>query len=562
MGSKESPEVSDYIRLLRDLNDECCGQPLNLNELIAACRTIDLLVTAMTESNHRLSLDEKNSIFLPSGRAIMQSMLVMAYNDSPALCSSIDLTKLHVAHPRISTMCCKRLGVPGITSVVTEELDGGESPMEALVGDDVFAHFTSMLASKPFADGLRKIITAQQQKSSLSDASGFIPDFEDINQRIMSLATYEVKCVAGLHSRFIAKLDCSACRIDVTKATHQGSLSFVDQMKRRIYIAKCALAERSGTGMRVSHLVARCINQLLGGILQDCSVLESILTCNEVEIPNVLQRLDIYEDPFLIVEKLRGVMGHPLCETDCTNVELAPLRSCLPGELVAVEDDSGILCYSKILREAPSDVAGVSQYEVKVNSSSTRWMLATQLYFFRSARMEMGSHHTAATTGSSRRQVEDIAASYDEDTALPTSVVAIASQAQSNEIASRVKAPALMISSANVLSAVNDLLSRLNVTLDTSVENLMAENLRLQRRLEVAEASCRAAATQIDMVMREKKEVQDSLVCAVCLENKVNRVLIPCGHIYCAVCVEQLPRLSCPVCRENIISSSVFHVPS
>ncbi|KAG6965485.1 hypothetical protein JG688_00007167, partial [Phytophthora aleatoria] len=561
MGSKEAPEVSDYIRLLRDLKEECCDHPLNLNELIAAARAIDLLVTAMVESNYRLSLEEKNSIFLPSGTAVMQSMLVMAFNDSASLCSGVDLTELHVVHPRISTRCCKMLGVPGITSIVTEELDGGENPTELLASDDI-AHFNSVLASQQFADGLRKIITAQQQKASSYDAFGFIPDFEDLNQRIMNLATYEVKCVAELHSRFIAKLGFPARRIDVTKTERQSSLSFLDQTRRRIFITKRTLEAHSEMGMRASHLVARCINQLLGGVLQDCSVLESILTCDEMEIPDVLQLLDIYEDPVLIVEKLRGVLGQPLCEADCANVELAPLRSCLPGELIAVEDENGTLCYGKILREEPSGVAGVSRYEVKVNSSSTRWMLATQLYFFRSARVGTSGSSASVRTG---RQAENVAANHLENVALPASVVAIAPEAQGNEITTgfpSVNAPTAVVPSANVLSAVNDLLSRLNVTLDTSVEDLMAENLRLQRRLEVAEAGRRAAAAQIDTVIREKKEVQDSLVCAVCLENQVNRVLIPCGHIYCASCVQQLPRPSCPICRQNIVSSSVFHVPS
>ncbi|ETL96493.1 hypothetical protein, variant 1 [Phytophthora nicotianae] len=561
MGSKEAPEVSDYIQLLRDLKDECCGHSLNLNELVAAARAIDLLVAAMAESNYRLSREEKNSIFLPSGTAVMQSMLVMAFNDSASLCSSVDLTELHVVHPRISTRCCKMLEVPGITSIVTEELDGGENPTELLASDDI-AHFNSVLASQQFADGLRKIITAQQQKASSYDAFGFIPDFEDLNQRIMILAKYEVKCVAELHSRFIAKLGFPARRVDVTKTERQSSLSFLDQTRRIIYITKRTLEARSEKGMRVSHLVARCINQLLGGVLQDCSVLESILTCDEMEIPDVLQQLDIYEDPVLIVEKLRGVLGQPLCDSDCANVELAPLRSCLPGELIAVEDENGTLCYGKILRGEPSDIPGVSRYDVKVSSSSTRWMLATQLHFFRSARVGTSGSSAGVQTG---RQVENHTTNHLENVALPASVVAIAPETQGSEIVpgfSSVNAPAAVVSTANVLSAVNDLLSRLNVTLDTSVEDLMAENLRLQRHLEVAEAGRRAAAAQIDSVIREKKEVQDSLVCAVCLENQVNRVLIPCGHIYCASCVQQLPRPSCPICRQNIVSSSAFHVPS
>ncbi|GMF19999.1 unnamed protein product [Phytophthora lilii] len=526
MGSKEAPEVCDYIRLLRDLNEECCGHPLNVNELIAAARAIDLLATAVTESNHNLSLEEKNSIFLPSGVAVMQSMLVMAYNDSAALYSSIDLTELHVVHPRISTRCCKILGVPGLTSVVTEELDDRDNQTELLASDDI-AHFNSVLNSQHFADGLRKIITAQQQKASSHDAFGFIPNFEDLNQRIVNLATYEVKSVVELHSRFIAKLDFPARKIDVTKSTHKGSLYFLDQTSRRIYIAKRSFESRLDMGMRSSHLVARCINQLLGGVLQDCSVLESILTCDEMAIPEVLQLLDIYEDPMLIVEKLRGVLGQPLSEADCATVELAPLRSCLPGELVAVEDESGTLCYGKILREEPSEVTGVSRYEVKMNSSSTQWILATQLYFFRSARVgtsggdSSSSSTTATTSEQSGLQAEGPVSNPPESFSLPASVVALSADSSGGEIVSGfsgTRTPS--VSRANVLSAVNDLLSRLNVTLDSSVEDLMAENLRLQRRFDAAETARRAATAQIDSAIREKKEVQDSLMCAVCLENQ------------------------------------------
>ncbi|KAG2522180.1 hypothetical protein JM16_005916 [Phytophthora kernoviae] len=456
MGSKDAPEVRDYLRLLRDLNDECRGQPLNLNELIAATRAVELLAAALTEANHRISLQEKKSIFLPSGTAVMQSMLVMAYNDSAALCGSIDLTELHMVHPRVSTRCCQILGVPGITSVVTEELGDADSLTKLVSSHDV-AHFNGVITSQPFADGLRKVITVQQQKEMSYDPFGFRPDFEDLNQRIVNLATFEVKCVAELHTRFIASLGFPSRKLDVTKTARQDSLCFLDQPKKEIYIAKRTLDARSGTAMRATQLVARCINQLLGGILQDGSVLESLLSCNESEIPEMLQLLDICEDPVLIVEKLRGQLD------------------------------------------------------------------------------------------------------------LPTSVVAITPETQTSEDAtgsSSAMALAPVVSTVNVLSAVNDLLSRLNVSLDTSVEDLMAENLRLQRRLELAEDGRRAAAQQIDAVLREKKDIQDSLVCAVCLENKVNRVLIPCGHIYCGMCVEQLPRPSCPICRQRISSSSAFHMPS
>ncbi|KAL7692695.1 putative Zinc finger, RING-type, UBA-like superfamily, Zinc finger, RING/FYVE/PHD-type [Plasmopara halstedii] len=551
MGSKEAPQVGDYISLLHDLKEESCGSPLNLNELVAAARAINLLVAAMDESNYQLMQKDKCNIFLPSTSAVMQSMLGMVFNDSASLCSKVDLMELHVVHPRISMRCCKKLGVPGITSIVTEELDGSDLLTE-FVSDEI-AHISSVLASQHFAHGLRKIITAQQQKASSYDTFEFIPDFEDLNQRIMDLSAYEVKCVAELHTRFVAKLEFPTRRIDVTKTSRRGSLSFLDQERQRIYILKRTQEEHFETQIRTSHLVARCVNQLLGGVLQDCSVLESIMTCDELAIPDVLQLLDIYEDPMLIVEKIRGVLGQPLCETDYANVELAPLRSCLSGELVAVEDERGRLCYGKTLRGEASDVEGVSRYLVRVDSLTTRWMLATQLYFFRSARV--GTNGSSASLRTEREEYVE----------LPQSVIAIKPEAQSTDkVSSRlvVAASEGVVPSSNILSAVNELLSRLNVTLDTNVEDLVAENARLQRRLELAEAGRRAAVSRIDSANRERKEMQDSLICAVCLENKVDRVLIPCGHIYCTSCIQQLPRPSCPICREGIISSSVFHVPS
>ena len=38
--------------------------------------------------------------------------------------------------------------------------------------------------------------------------------------------------------------------------------------------------------------------------------------------------------------------------------------------------------------------------------------------------------------------------------------------------------------------------------------------------------------------------------CSICLEQEKNRVLIPCGHCFCGLCLSQIS--SCPVCRSEI----------
>lgn len=557
LGSKDTPGAEDYIMLLQDLQVECQGNPLNLNELAAVAHIVNLLAETLADSSQTLSIGAKTSIHLPSSASVMEPMLQMAFNDSPWLCARIDLAELHVVHPRISTHWCQTLGVPGISAVVTEELQS--EGVETLLLCDTVAHFNATLASQQFANGVRKIITVQQQKAISSELFGFIPDFEDLNCRIVALSKFQVKYVDKLQSRFIAKLGHPSRKVDVTKSSASTlSLSFLDHSVNVMYVAKRTLEAQSG--IRLSQVVAGCINQLLGGVLQEVSSVESILTCDVIEINSLLQLMNVCEDTNLIVEKLRGVIGEPLAETDQAAIELTPLNSHFPGELVAVEFE-GHLRYGKIVQEQAND-AGVSNYEVKVSKVHASWYPSSQIYTFQSARHGA----TGASASGAQRDatlVEDLVSQAVEHAIDDLQQAQLpASLSLNREEPPRGGHAAAIVPATNVVSAVNDMLSRFNISLSTEYEELLHENLRLRQRLEQAEEGRRVASAQIDDAIREKKDAQDSLVCAICLENKVDRVLIPCGHIYCNACVDRLPRPSCPICRHNIASSSAFHVPS
>lgn len=558
LGSKDTPEIEDYVALLQDLHAECGGKALNLNELVAVSRIVNLLADMLADNSQSLSTHGKKSIHLPSTFSVMQPVLQMAYNDAPWLCARINLSALHVVHPRISSRWCQSLGVRGISAIVTEEL--GSEAVETLPACNTVAHFNSVLASQQFGNGVRKIITVQQQKATLGEPFSFIPDFDDINRRIVMLEKFEIKYVDTLQSRFVAKLEHPARQVDVTKSSaSMSSLAFLDQSAFTIYVAKRTLEAQNG--LRLSQVVASCINQVLGGILQEYSSVESILTCDVLEIESVLQLMNVCEDTGLIVEKLRGVVGEPLAEADQAAVELAPLSSHFPGELVAVEL-AGQLQYAKIVQEEKTD-AGMSNYEVKVSKSQAKWYPSSQIFTFRTARQGSSSTSEPSASGGRREAaavVESIVGRAMEGVSggaeLPASLsLSTASQSShSNALG--------VVPASNVVAAVNDMLSRFNISLSSEYEELLQENLRLRQRLEQAEEGRRVASAQIDDAIREKKDAQDSLVCAICLENKVDRVLIPCGHIYCGECVERLPRPSCPICRQHIASSSTFHVPS
>jgi rubrerythrin len=82
----------------------------------------------------------------------------------------------------------------------------------------------------------------------------------------------------------------------------------------------------------------------------------------------------------------------------------------------------------------------------------------------------------------------------------------------------------------------------------------LAENkIVAKERLADATAAATAAAKATE-------------TCSVCLAEKVNRVLIPCGHIVlCGGCADTIIAVAprrCPICREEIVWSHQVVFPS
>ncbi|KAL3671863.1 hypothetical protein V7S43_002531 [Phytophthora oleae] len=215
--------------------------------------------------------------------------------------------------------------------------------------------------------------------------------------------------------------------------------------------------------------------------------------------------------PILIEERVRGLLGEPLSDVDCASVQLTPQRPCRSGEIVAVTDSDGVLRYGKV-REEPNG----EEVKVQVSKACIKWYAVSQIYFFQA----MGRNLAALNDG----------------------------WAQDKELQDK----------GSILAEVNALLARLNVSLSTSYEELLAEIFQLQHRAALADEDHRAALKQLQQALREKRDAEKALTCVVCLVNAVDCVLIPCGHSYCSPCVDRLHRDLCPVCRHEIMDSAAF----
>ena len=64
----------------------------------------------------------------------------------------------------------------------------------------------------------------------------------------------------------------------------------------------------------------------------------------------------------------------------------------------------------------------------------------------------------------------------------------------------------------------------------------------------------------MNMNMEKKIEMLcNKLYCGICNDNEKDIALVPCGHVFCANCLDNTFYAECPVCRRAITSKlSIF----
>lgn len=256
---------------------------------------------------------------------------------------------------------------------------------------------------------------------------------------------------------------------------------------------------------------------------------------------------DLQLDDSRVVRGLRGavsarvllLLGAELSAADYERARLSPLRVSLPGEIVAVEGDKGVLRYARVVEEDGDDAEACgTDVKVQVSRSCIRWYASSQLRYFPSALSDVSAEerlHDKLDGGSSM-------------------VLAASGECAAWDAAGTVNA-------ANVAAAVNALLARLNLSLGATQRDMLAEMQQLSVRVTLAEENHRAALRRVETLLRDKHQAQKALVCAVCMDQGIDRALVPCGHVFCAACVRRLQPAVCPVCRQEFASSAAVRIP-
>lgn len=60
----------------------------------------------------------------------------------------------------------------------------------------------------------------------------------------------------------------------------------------------------------------------------------------------------------------------------------------------------------------------------------------------------------------------------------------------------------------------------------------------------------------------EGSPAENSDMCGACMENKIDTVFVPCGHMYaCSSCTTKLVQRKCPICRKPFTQAMKFYKP-
>jgi sacsin len=606
LGAKEVATDSHFVSFLHELYNETGegAAMLNPNENEAVLKVIGLLATS-TESSRKMRL------YIPNVKGYLVSDLKCYYNDAPWLAERIDSGEIHFANDKIALSQADRLGIRRLSQCVFEELCTYEDiPLGTVLSELGGMEYPATLTfdRKTLMDVIGRIILHQTPLNDIASAP-LPPPFEDCTAIEMEIVLRHLQrlfggtSVTSIQVKFVKKINCKyflrnsqGQKKDVTSASYENLFYMSSDKADGVVIL-------NATKLRVCKVqpheaVALAINQQVGFILQNLLPLTMVIKL--LMAPS--SHTDISPSPentavetilascgFIGQEELvavfRSLPGKRLLAADEGMLQLMPLRGFVTGEIVAYSDDNSVFKYG-IIKADVTPKAGLldsrsfdlKQFEVQVDKHRVRVMASTQIYSFTTVSQRgsgsnksfnKGGHGTS--TGLLTYSTPEIAI----PTMIPSSVVVtggkeatvkgetlsdvVVGSGASGIHPSFTTGPS--ISSSHILHAVNDILSRANLSLDSSVTSLMEQNISLRNEIKSGGDENVKMRKEIDTLSTEIERIKSSFNCEICFNKTSDRILIPCGHLLCSNCAAQLQRRVCPFDRQTFTSVVEFRIP-
>jgi sacsin len=573
LGAKEQPQIENYGEFLSELKRETLSSPLNPNELSAVLRVIGLIV-----SNHERgggANDGRIQVpYVPDDESRLIRPSECVFRDSPAMMQRVDGKDLQFASCRLSKTTCGVLDIPSMTAVVREELVSAEKSAEAM---EISEAGTYLLHEQTLHQAIGMVLAQKDHSapSASGNGRGMSPS-ERAEWVRNSLTSYRVATVSSVRTRFVLQISVGNCRAgtDVTRLGHaDDNAVFVDERSNTIYMARGKMSE----AFRLEQLVAMAVGKILD--IPNVMLLATLFSvhlhkrkdstksiADDGAVETILRANGVCRDNVGGDERRRGQPGCEVSALDKQMITLAPLRAFLPGEIIAFEhkgdDARPVLKYAVVINTTGEADNTLKRVEILVRPGEKRTVISTEVYAFtRSSAQNMTNISDGPRSPSTllrKKSSSDSARMIVKKTTNSSEDPSVGGDDKKDGVAPATANP---LDNVKYIQAVEDILSKVNLSIDSSYAELMAETLTLRQELSAAKMSHNALETRVDQYEIDATRVAEAFTCTICMESEVNRTIVPSGRLICSNCANGLRGGTCPFTRQRITGFLPFFSP-
>ncbi len=512
LGASDRPSVLRVLNVLNELKDDLGECPLNPNELRAVVNMLRMMIETRDEK-----MEQMSKICVPDMNSVLIQRQYVLYVDDLSLAKRVQhFSSLRFASPMLTRNDCESLGIKKLTEVVHEEIEAMSSDISESA-KKMEREMESTMQSIEFARAIASLIRYEShgnQTTTITRSERSIAD---------RLKGWKLRFVSNIRTRLLLRGTKEVARDNT-------STSFLERESRIVYV-KC-------TDKFTDLVVARLVNRVLGSPLKDVSSIAALIR-TEVIDDDVLGLFGI--DVENVSTMSRGVAGEKLLKSDESMLRITPVRTFRNGEVVAWSDEGDVLRYGVVEQRDTDSSTGLSRVSVCVNRAinSTKTFLSSEIYSF----VDRGR---GGDTKAKKRMSLEI---LQDDTEVST-------KDEDND-GDKKKKKEKIVPIPGIMSAVDDILKRAGLSLESEKRELIRGHLELKTKLEKTSDELVKKTNALDELRREREEEEKKKICPICLTNNINRVLVPCGHQLCSECVGSLRTRSCPFDRRPIQT----HVP-
>ncbi|CAI8605288.1 unnamed protein product [Vicia faba] len=542
LGLQDMLTLSAAKDLLLNLQKACGYQHLNPNELRAVMEILNFICDQIGEGNPFNGYDWKSEVIVPDDgcRLVHSTSCVYVDSDGSRYVKCINTSRIRFVHADLPERVCLVLGIKKLSDVVIEELDENQI-LQTLrsVGSVSLVTIKQKLSSKSLQSAVWTVVNSM---GSYIPALNRFP-LEEIESILNSIAE-KLQFVKYLKTRFLllpnlVDVTCASKDFIIpewnNESAHQ-TLYYMNQTR------SCILIAEPPSYISLFDLISIIVSQVLGSPI--ILPIGSLFDCPEGFENAVVNVLKLCSDKKEI-ESVNGssnMVGKDLLPQDARLVQFHPLRPFYSGEIVAWRSQHGEkLKYGRVSEDVrpPAGQAALYRFKIEVAPGVTEAFLSSQVFSFKSVSasspLKETSMHDSPVLASNSSRVD-----------FPES----SGRRELNSQVPSLREQSGKVSAAELVHAVNEILSAAGINMDAEKQALLQKTVDLQENLKESQAALLLEQEKVERSTKEADTAKAAWTCRVCLSYEVDITLVPCGHVLCRKCSSAVSK--CPFCRLQV----------